>query len=167
MSSLFAKSLAAAAIALISAGAAHAGSADPESSLAYAGKTSNGPASAPAATPGVPAALTAFGTKARVALSYSGLWGYIRSVGVASVSHPSTGVYCIVPSVALNYGAIYPMVSVEWNGSRGNALLAFWRDTSINHYDCGLNALEVQTFDFDGGGLPVLSDNVAFDLLVE
>jgi hypothetical protein len=107
-----------------------------------------------------------FTTNAKLALSYSPLVGLIRSVGVKSVTNPDTGVFCITPSVALNLSEIYPLVSIEWGESAGNALMAFWRDTSIDDNDCGEGLLEVQTFDFNAGGYPVVSESVAFDLVI-
>ena len=92
----------------------------------------------------------------------------IRSKGVADFTNPSTGIYCITPGVNLNLKKIYPLVSIEWGRSSGNALLAFWRDTTLNNKDCGPGLLEVQTFDFDSGTLPpVPSAQVGFDLVIE
>jgi hypothetical protein len=88
-------------------------------------------------------------------------------LAVAKFTIKSTGVYCIKPSVALNLAQIYPLVTIEWGESTGDALLAFWRDTTINHVDCGVGLLEVQTFDFNAGGSPVPSKLVAFDLVIE
>jgi hypothetical protein len=110
---------------------------------------------------------TAFTTNAKLALSWSPFGGTLRSKGVKSVTNPTTGVICITPSVSLNLAKIYPLVSVEWGESSGNALLAFWRDTSIDNVDCGAGKLEVQTFDFNGGGSPIASQSVAFDLVIE
>lgn len=110
---------------------------------------------------------TAFTTNAKLALSWNPFQGTVRSKGVKSVSNPSTGVICITPSVSLNISKIYPLVSIEWGESSGNALMAFWRDTSIDNFDCGAGLLEVQTFDFNGGGSPVASQSVAFDLVIE
>jgi hypothetical protein len=113
-----------------------------------------------------PAPPTAFGTNAKLALDYSPFIGVIRAKGVVFVSNPFTGVYCITPGVSLNRSKIYPLVSIEWGESSGNALLAFWRDTRLGT-DCGSGQLEVQTFDFNAGGYPVASQNVAFDLVIE
>ena len=58
------------------------------------------------------------------------------------------------------------MVSIEWAESMGYALLAYWQDVSA-FTDCPAGALEVRTYDFNAGGYPVVSANVAFDLLIE
>lgn len=118
-----------------------------------------------AVTPAV-ALPTAFTTNAKLALSWNPFSGTVRSKGVKSVSNPFTGVICVTPSVSLNISKIYPLVSIEWGNSSGNALLAFWRDTSQSS-DCSAGELEVQTFDFNAGGTPVASQSVAFDLVIE
>jgi hypothetical protein len=129
---------------------------------------SNNAASGAAAPQAQPSSPAAFGTNAHLALSYSTLsQTVVRSKGVKSVTMPSTGKVCITPSVSLNLKKIYPLVSIEWGNSSGNALLAFWRDTTLSSGDCGAGVLEVQTFDFNAGGAPVPSNNVAFDFVIE
>jgi hypothetical protein len=103
-----------------------------------------------------------FSTKAKVALVQAPS-GTLRSKGVASVTHPGTGVYCVAPSKKLNFGAIYPVVTVEWGYSSGDGLLAFW---FLDGNDCPANTIEVLTYNFSFGPL-VRSDSVAFSLLVE
>ena len=87
----------------------------------------------------------------------------IRSVGVTKVTHPGKGVYCVKPSVALDFTAIYPQVTVEWGNSSGTDLLAFVQDAAPN---CVAGYLEVRTYDFSTG-TPLLSNNVAFFLVVD
>ena len=113
-----------------------------------------------------PQAETAFATNARVAYFYSRGFDPARSKNVASFTNPSTGIYCITPSVLVNLTKDYPMVSIEWGSSLGEALLAFWQNVAV-FTDCPAGALEVQTWDFNGGGSPVPSANVAFDFIIE
>ena len=107
----------------------------------------------------------AFATNAKVAYFYSRGFLAARSKNVSAFSNPSTGIYCITPSVSLNLAKIYPMVSIEWGSSSGSALLAYWRDTNSST-NCPAGALEVQTFDFNSGTVEA-SGNVAFDLIIE
>jgi hypothetical protein len=109
---------------------------------------------------------TGFGTKAKLALLLSPFNGVRRSIGVASVTNPSTGVYCIAPSVPINLTGIYPQVTVEWGESAGNALMAFWRDTAKGA-ECDTSQLEVMTFDFNSASKPVLSNQVSFVFVIE
>jgi hypothetical protein len=120
------------------------------------GATTKGPLTPPAG----------FGTKAKLALLFSPFNGLRRSIGVASVTNPTTGVYCITPSVPLNLLGIYPKVTVEWGESAGNAVMAFWRDTS-NGAECDTSQLEVITFDFNSTTKPVLSNQVSFAFAIE
>jgi hypothetical protein len=56
----------------------------------------------------------------------------VRSKGIDGVSHPSTGVYCIDPTVAtLNVNKAIPALSIDWSSSLGDALMAQWRSTGI------------------------------------
>jgi hypothetical protein len=107
-----------------------------------------------------------FGTKAKLALLYSPFNGVRRSIGIASVTNPSTGVYCMTPSVPINLLGIYPTVTVEWGESAGNAVMAFWRDTA-NGAECSTSQLEVMTFDFNSASKPVLSNQVSFVFVIE
>jgi hypothetical protein len=105
-------------------------------------------------------------TKELLQLDYEGLSNtIIRSTNVSSVTNPSTGIFCITPTVAVNAATVYPMLSIEWGDSSGFALLAYWKDTTI-FTDCSAGQLEVTTYDFNAGGTPVLSQKVAFDLVV-
>ena len=106
-------------------------------------------------------------TKAKVALYYTPAFGgVIHSKGVAAVSTPTTGIHCITPSIAVDLAQVTPQVSVDWNMSAGNALLAFTKDTSA-FTNCPAGDLEVTTYDFNAGGAPVLSNNVAFNFVLE
>ena len=88
--------------------------------------------------------------------------GVIRAKGVADMTHPSVGIYCIKPSMKLDLTKVIPIVSVEWGESSGDALMVFWRD---GVWDCPAEYIEVMTFNF-GSGAPVLEDTVAFTIHV-
>lgn len=91
-----------------------------------------------------------------------------QSKAVASYTHPTTGVYCIVAkSSLLNPNNSVGVATVEWGHSSGFDLLAYWWDTMPSgSFDCPANNWEVRTYDFAAGGSPVLSDDVAFILTV-
>lgn len=93
--------------------------------------------------------------------------GMVRAKGVAALTHPSVGIYCIKPSSTfINIKNVVPIVSVEWGHSSGSALLAYYFDyTQFSGGDCPVGYLEVQTYNF-GTGTPVLDDTVAFTIIV-
>jgi len=92
--------------------------------------------------------------------------GVIRAKGVADVTHPDVGIYCIKPSMRMDISLVVPIVSVEWGYSSGYALLAFYFDyTQFGSGDCPAGYLEVLTYNF-GSGTPVLADSVAFTIHV-
>jgi hypothetical protein len=90
--------------------------------------------------------------------------------GVSAFSHPITGVYCLTIGgfATLNTA---PLVSIEWGHSDGVVLFAQWNQANTT---CGggANVIEVRTYKGDTAGvgspyqIPVLSDNVAFVVLV-
>ena len=106
---------------------------------------------------------TAFGTNATVAFYYKE--GQHRGVNVEHWSNPSTGIYCIKPSVALNLNKVYPQITVEYGHSSGQVLFAYWQDTTAST-DCPSQNLEVKTYTLSGSS-GVSSSDVAFDLVVE
>ena len=88
----------------------------------------------------------------------------VLAKGVANVTNPDVGIYCIQPSSkAINIDKIVPVVSVEWGYSAGDALLAFYE---YGTYDCPAGYIEVRTYNF-GTGTPVLADTVAFTIIVQ
>ncbi len=92
--------------------------------------------------------------------------GVIRAKGVADVTHPDVGIYCIKPSMKLDLAKVVPTVSVEYGYSGGGpAALAFYYDISQFGGDCPEGYLEVLTFNFDGG-TPVPANSVAFTINV-
>jgi hypothetical protein len=100
---------------------------------------------------------------AKVAAFVSENVGIVRSVHVKSVTRPQTGVFCVKPSVSLVLSAIYPVVTVEWSQSSGNALVAYVDEDAEN---CSSGEIEVRTFNLKSGS-PVASNNVGFFLFVE
>jgi hypothetical protein len=134
--------------------------------LSFAEDRNNAGVSAPAAQQEPQPQATGFTTNAKVAYYYSRGFATARSKNVSHFSNPSTGVYCIKPSVALNFSKIYPLLSIEWGTSDGFALLAYWRDIASSS-DCPAGELEIQTYDFNAGGYPVASGNVSFSFVIE
>ncbi len=106
----------------------------------------------------------AFASGVKLAYSYT-RGGNDRSIGVLRFTNPSRGIYCLQPSSPLKLRKIYPLVSIEWDRSFGESLVAFWRDTSIGT-DCPPGNLEVRTYDISRSSSPILTANVAFDIVV-
>jgi hypothetical protein len=101
--------------------------------------------------------------KGSVLLIYSpSFGGILLNKGVASVTEPSTGVFCVATTKPLGTNAL-PVVGVEWGQSSGNSLLAYYENGT---FDCAAGQIEVRTFDFNAGGAPVPSDLVAFSVFV-
>lgn len=118
-----------------------------------------GSVSAAAAVPGVKAQ----GGGRLLVLVDKDATGYIvRSKGVAEVTHPATGDWCIKPQAKWKVEQAVPVVSVEYSLSSGYSLLAFWRSYGSG---CPAGNIEVYTYDFSSG-TPVMSDNVAFTVFV-
>lgn len=111
------------------------------------------------------ASRSGFSTDARVAL-YFGSGSIQRSVNVRRVTHPSTGVFCIVPSVPLNFGHIFPIVTVDFTRSRGTGLLVFFRQFVSGQTECSSTEIEIVTVAFSKSSFSP-SDDVAFLLLIE
>lgn len=106
-----------------------------------------------------------FSTKAKLALWY-GASQIIRSVNVSSVTSPIVGVYCITPTVKLNFHKIYPQVSAERSLSTGTALWAYWVDTPNSPIYCTENQLEVITEVLTGTTVEN-SNQVSFGIVVQ
>lgn len=136
-------------------------------SLSFAAPPTNAPVphdfkAGPAAT------ALPFATRAKVAVLYRNGFGAIRAKGVTAVTTVQTGVHCVTPSVALNLAGGYADVTVEWGWSSGSSLIAYWFDNASfpGFFPCASGDLVVMTFDTTGG-VPTLSDNVAFSLKVD
>ena len=102
---------------------------------------------------------TGYTTKAAVAYYYT-REGVDRSKNVSSFTNPTTGAYCITPSIAVKFSKIYPHVTVEYEHSAGSLLWAYWSDSGP---DCPSGSLEVLTVDSTGN----FSPDVAFIFTVE
>jgi hypothetical protein len=100
---------------------------------------------------------------ARAAYYYGRGFAPDRSVNVTSFTNPSTGIYCIKPGTSM--GARFPLVSIDWAESFGEALQAFVINTST-FSDCPAGNFEVQTWDISTPSAPVVTSNVAFDWVV-
>ena len=94
------------------------------SALALGGGSSNDSSSASART----SALAIGGAQApnsRIAAFVQAGGAVVRSKGIAAVTHPSAGVYCIDPSASpFNVNKAVPSLSVDWSTSLGDALMA-------------------------------------------
>ena len=96
----------------------------------------------------------------------------LKSKGFGSVTSPSTGIVCLKLVYGLHIGQTAPILSIDWNHSLGVVLFAQW---DSGHPDCigpvG-RMIEIRTYKGDIGGvgsayqIPVLSDQVAFEILV-
>ena len=87
----------------------------------------------------------------------------VRSKGLAGVTHPSTGVYCLDPAAdAFNVNRAIPQMSVDWSTSLGDALMAHWRSAGVG---CPAGQFAVLTFDGEDGTFD-LSDSVSFTFYV-
>jgi hypothetical protein len=115
---------------------------------------------APAMTP-VPPATAAYARLVGL-ISASATNFVVRGLGLKEVTHPSEGVWCIKRKSTWGISKIVPSVTVEWGHSTGLALMAFYVD---GVFSCPAGNIEVRTYDF-GTGTPVLSDNVAFTIVV-
>lgn len=102
---------------------------------------------------------TGYTTKAAVAYYYTRGVGD-RSKNVSSFTNPTTGAYCITPSIVLKFSKIYPHVTVEYEDSAGSLLFAYWSNYGP---DCPSGSLEVLTVDSTGN----FSSDVAFVFTVE
>ncbi|MBV9569993.1 MAG: hypothetical protein JO056_01990 [Alphaproteobacteria bacterium] len=101
--------------------------------------------------------------KPQMAYYYTRGFGTDTSIGVDDFQHPSTGIYCILPHKPIKANS-YPQIGIEWDQSLGFGLWAYWKDTAV-FSDCPSGYQEVTTYDLESGAA-VLSDNVAFDILI-
>ena len=87
----------------------------------------------------------------------------VRGKGVAFVTHPATGEWCIQAKAGLNVNTIVPSVSVDFSTS------AFGNDHFVQYRSggngCPAGSIDVLTFELTGGTL-VQADTVAFTLVV-
>jgi len=88
-----------------------------------------------------------------------------RTKGFASVTRPSTGIYCLTLSDdSLDASTTAPLVTVDWDNSSGNNLSAF---LSKSAHDCPAGTdLGVRTYSFKAGKANALTNIVAFTVLV-
>lgn len=94
----------------------------------------------------------------------AGSSSFARSKGFATITHPSTGVYCLAGSSGVSPGGSAVMVTVEWGSSSGFDLLAYPVDIPFN---CPANTFEVRTYKFGASpASPALSDLIAFYIFI-
>lgn len=110
--------------------------------------------------------VTAQAPNARLALLVDGgdlvgNFAVLRKKGVASVTNPLTGVYCIKPSsTTMALGKIVPMVAPEVNGSFNADTTAAWNSLLVY---CPKGTIEVDTFQVS---TRVHRNNVGFTVTV-
>ena len=88
-----------------------------------------------------------------------------RTKGVATVTRPDTGVYCLTLSDdKLDVATTAPVISVDWDNSSGTNLAAY---LSKSAFECPEGTdLGVRTFSFRAGKPFRPANTVAFTLLV-
>jgi hypothetical protein len=92
--------------------------------------------------------------------------GVVRSKGVAQVTRPGTGRYCIRPAASanINVNTIVPSVTVDWSNSSYNEVLAQYRSAGAG---CPGGTIAIVTFadvNLDGRYSP--SNEVAYTIVV-
>jgi hypothetical protein len=86
----------------------------------------------------------------------------IRSQGVAAVTHPSIGLYCIDPKDDYDVTRVVPNVTVDWSTSFGDALLAQYRSSGVG---CPAGNIAVLTMSGEDGTFDP-SNDVSFTVTV-
>ncbi len=123
----------------------------------------SGRANDPEARPEAPTA-QASAPAARMAALVGPGGTLVRKRGVASVTHPATGIYCFTPkaNLSLDVDRVVAQATVEYGRSSGTANLV---QIYASAADCPAGSVEVLTFGDTGSGFEP-SDSVAFNLLV-
>jgi len=90
----------------------------------------------------------------------SGGTSFTFDKGFASVTHPSTGVYCLTASMPAKYNPYLrpALLAIDYGFSGGSSLMAFLDEND----NCAVNDYEVRTYNTTGG----LSNSVAFVIAV-
>lgn len=103
-------------------------------------------------------------TYARIAALINPNGSVVRSKGVAAVTHPRTGEYCIKPNFAVSVPRLVPSVSVDWSNSIGNGNFVQYRSSGIG---CPAGYIDVLTFSFNpANGTFAQANNTAFTIVV-
>ena len=87
----------------------------------------------------------------------------VRSKGVAAVTHPAIGKYCIKPSFNTKPHTLVPVVAVEWGRSAGNGNVVQYHE--LNSI-CPADQIEVFTFHLVPATGFVFDDTTAFTIVV-
>ncbi|MFO1047154.1 MAG: hypothetical protein U1E52_04560 [Geminicoccaceae bacterium] len=109
------------------------------------------------------ATVTATGNARIMALIAPG-GALLRKKGVASVTNPTTGIYCLKPSSSsINLGTVVPTVSVDFSTtSRTDSIVQL---RSVNAY-CPAKTSELITLDRVLGGSYLPSNGVQFSVVI-
>jgi hypothetical protein len=87
----------------------------------------------------------------------------LRGKGIASVTHPTTGTYCIRPSLTtLDIHRIVPVLTFDFDSSNDFDVFVTWSPVG---FFCG-GAIEVDTYQSDAGAGHVTADE-GFTILVQ
>jgi hypothetical protein len=119
---------------------------------------------AAAATPSAIGGASAPGVRLAALIDQGG--GVVRSKGVARVTRPATGRYCIYPASGsgVSPSNIVPVVSVDYSNSSVHESLVQYRSAGVH---CPSSAIAVVTMaDLDLDGIWGFSSTVAFTIIV-
>jgi hypothetical protein len=89
-----------------------------------------------------------------------------RTKNFSAIINNGTGIYCLTPSGGVTEAGSAPSVTVEWGQSSGNNLSAYWREHPLGNSCPSTSQFEVRTYTFAAGGSNVLSNSVAFTIVV-
>ena len=121
--------------------------------------------------PGVPGCLASPYQNVRAAANVNSGGSARCATNVSSVTHPSTGIYCVNLSSTTSTPVI-ALVTVEWGSSVGVVNFPQWNRFNTTCGGSVQSTIEVRTYKGDTGGvgsayqIPVLSNEVAFSVLV-
>jgi hypothetical protein len=155
-----------AALAAMTAGSV-AIAAEPAKRSASAKQRQDAPVAASRAAASTPSAIggaVAPGVRLAALVDQGG--GVIRSKGVARVTRPSTGRYCIYPASGsgVSPSNVVPVVSVDYSNSSVHESLVQYRSAGVH---CPSTAIAVVTMaDLDLDGVWGFSNTVAFTIIV-
>ena len=155
-----------AAVAAVAVGSA-ASAAEPAKRSPSAKQRQDAPVSASraaAATPYGIGGASAPGVRLAAVIDQGG--GVVRSKGLARVTRPATGRYCIYPRTdsGINASNIVPVVSVDYSNSSVHESLVQYRSAGVH---CSGNAIAVVTMaDLNLDGVWGFSSTVGFTIVV-
>lgn len=133
--------------------------------VASVGPTNDEPAPAPAAPSGTEAAPGGVqAPNARLAGHINSDGSFIIKKGIAAITHPSVGHFCITPgaNTGISTATAIPEAVVDWSNSSGDANMVQIRSSG---FGCAAGDIEVLTFSGEDGSFD-FADTVAFYITV-